>query len=271
VLTAFAATTGLMVLLAAVTEGLSALFADRTSAASPYDVISYPVLVTVMLVPFLWAVIALAVAGVRYWRGARGPLRDLLNLPAWRGAATEAARMRYLKGGGEDCPYPTAKPSPSRRYLHGAVSYGFLLCLVSTMSAAVLQDFLGQDPPYPPLSVPVITGTIGGIGMVIGSVGLIVLKRRADPVGSVPEMVRRDYNLLIALGLLGATGLATLLLRDFAIYGVVLVIHLAAVVVCFAVAPYTKFNHVLYRTLALVLDNLERAEEQQAARLAKGD
>jgi hypothetical protein len=47
-----------------------------------------------------------------------------------------------------------------------------------------------------------------------------------------------------------------------AAFGPVLVTHLAAVAVSFAVAPYSKFNHALYRLLALVLDNIERVEEK---------
>ena len=265
VLGAFAGVLALMVVLAAATEGLSALWAPHRSAASPYDVISYPALLIVMAIPFVWSAVGLGRAGLRYWRGVRGPLTDLWHGPAWRGALVEAAEMRYMKGGGADCTYPTEAPSPGRRYLHGAVAYGFLLCLLSTVSAGVLQDILGSDPPYPPLSVPVVSGTLGGIGLVVGSIGLMVMKKRSDPVATADEMKARDYNLLVALTLLGATGLGTLFLRDTAAFGPVLVIHLAAVAVCFAVAPYTKFNHVLHRLLALVLDNLERFEARPAA------
>jgi citrate/tricarballylate utilization protein len=59
---------------------------------------------------------------------------------------------------------------------------------------------------------------------------------------------------------LAVTGLLALTLRDTPAFGPVLVTHLAAVVACFAVAPYTKFMHVIYRFLALVHDNAEAAE-----------
>jgi citrate/tricarballylate utilization protein len=48
-------------------------------------------------------------------------------------------------------------------------------------------------------------------------------------------------------------------LRDTAAFGPVLAIHLAVVVACFAIAPYTKFMHVIYRFLALVHDSAESA------------
>jgi citrate/tricarballylate utilization protein len=49
-----------------------------------------------------------------------------------------------------------------------------------------------------------------------------------------------------------------LLLRATAAYGVVLAAHLTTIVICFAVAPYTRFVHAAYRFLAIVADNIER-------------
>lgn len=54
------------------------------------------------------------------------------------------------------------------------------------------------------------------------------------------------------------TGMLTLLLRATPAYGLVLVAHLATIVVCFAVLPYTRFMHAAYRFLAIVADNIER-------------
>jgi citrate/tricarballylate utilization protein len=50
----------------------------------------------------------------------------------------------------------------------------------------------------------------------------------------------------------------TLLLRATPAYGVLLVAHLTTIVICFVVAPYTRFVHAGYRFLALVADNIER-------------
>jgi citrate/tricarballylate utilization protein len=71
-------------------------------------------------------------------------------------------------------------------------------------------------------------------------------------------MTVKDYGFLVALTFLALTGLATLLTRSTAAFGIVYLLHLAAIVLCFAAAPYTKFMHIVYRFLALVRDNLER-------------
>jgi citrate/tricarballylate utilization protein len=258
-LVAVAVAAGIMVALAGATEGLGHLWRARRGATSPYDVISYPAILVVMSVPFAWALVALAWAGARYWRHTRGRLAELWNLPAWRAAVVQAGQLRYLKGGGAGCPYPGDRPSAARRHLHAAVAYGFLACLVSTVSAGVTQDLAGSRPPYPLLSVPVVAGTLGGMGLVVGSVGLLALGVRSDPQATDEAMAGRNEHLLAGLALLGATGVAVLATRGSTAYGPVLVLHLAAVAVAFAVAPLTKFNHVLYRLLALVQDNLERS------------
>ena len=80
-----------------------------------------------------------------------------------------------------------------------------------------------------------------------------MLKRRDGPPPAAA-----DYGLLIGLGLLAFTGMLTLLLRATPAYELVLVAHLATIVVCFAVLPYTRFVHAVYRFLAIVADNTER-------------
>jgi citrate/tricarballylate utilization protein len=93
---------------------------------------------------------------------------------------------------------------------------------------------------------------------VIGGIGLIALKTRSSEVTSFSSMTVKDYGFLVALAYLGLTGLATLLTRTTPAFSIVFLCHLAAVVLAFAAAPYSKFMHIVYRLLALVRDNMER-------------
>jgi citrate/tricarballylate utilization protein len=138
------------------------------------------------------------------------------------------------------------------------VAYGFGLCFVSTASAAFMQHILGMEPPYRLLSVPVLTGFIGGVGLVVGSLALLLLKAQSSHVTSFAQMTVKDYGLLVALSFLALSGLATLFTRSTPAFGIVFLIHLASVVLAFAAAPYSKFVHLIYRFLALVRDNVER-------------
>lgn len=239
--------------------GPAGLVAEPTGAWSPYEFTPYPALLAVALVPTAYALFVMVRAGWLFWRDIGGSPGPFKMSAVWR-AVGQALSLENLRGGGEDCYYPEDdKPSPVRRWMHGLVAYGFLLCLVSTTSAAILEHFLGSHPPYPLLSVPVITGTVGGIGIVVGCVPLLWMKRKSSEVTGVSAMNLKDYGFLWALFFLSFSGLATLLVRETRAFGIVYLVHLASVAVAFAAAPYSKFVHLIYRFLALVRDNLEIA------------
>jgi citrate/tricarballylate utilization protein len=244
--TAAIGVTAALVLLIGLTGGINALWSHH----GPYQVISYPALLVTVLLPCAWSTAVMLRAVARYWHETRGPWPGPADWPALGTALVYAARLRYLRGG--ECSYPGEDPSPARPRLHAAVFYGFAACAAATVSAAFMQDILGVGPPYPLLSVPVVTGTAGGLSMIAGCAGLTVLKRHTDPA---PRAA--DYGLLIGLGLLALTGMLTLLLRATPAYGLALVAHLTTIVICFGIVPYTRFVHSAYRFLAIAADNIE--------------
>ena len=225
---------------------------------SPYELFNHALMVGIILVPTFWTIGVMIAALVRYWHDTHGPLKDLLNYAAWEHTLEQSATVRHQTGGAEGCAYEENEPSANRRRLHHLVMYGFILTFVSTTSAAFLENVLGQFPPYPYFSVPVVTGTVGGVMATIGCIGLIRLKKRSDAFQTTPTMRRADYGLLWALLILMVSGLAVLVLRTTILFGPALVLHLAAVLVAFGIAPYTKFVHWPYRVLAIYKDNLER-------------
>jgi citrate/tricarballylate utilization protein len=241
--------------------------AAASATGSPYHVLAYPALLLAVGLPALWSVAVMTWAGRRYWRDTSG--RGLTKPTVLLAATRQAVMLRNLRGGGADCAYPGDEPSGARRRLHALVAWGFVACVGSTVAAAVSQDVAGDPPPYPVLSAPVLLGIAGGAGLIAGCAGLLLLRRQAaiadqadetDEAREDPALARRGYALLAGLLVLAVTGLLALTLRDTPAFGPVLVVHLAAVVACFAVAPYTKFMHVIYRFLALVHDNAEAAE-----------
>jgi citrate/tricarballylate utilization protein len=239
-------------------SGGAGLGGAGSAAGSPYRVIAYPALLVAVGLPALWSVLVMARSGARYWRDTNG--RGLTRPAVLLAALRQAVTLRNLRGGGAGCAYPGDEPSAARRRLHGLVAWGFAACAASTVAAAISQDIAGDPPPYPVVSVPVLFGIAGGAGLVIGCGGLLVLRRDPalrDQALEDPALARRGYALLAGLLTLAATGLLTLVLRDTAAFAPVLGVHLAAVAACFAIAPYTKFMHVVYRYLALVHDNAE--------------
>jgi citrate/tricarballylate utilization protein len=234
------------------------------AAGSPYRVIAYPALLAAFGLLAAWSVVVMALSAARYWRATNG--RGLASPAAVAAAVRQAATLRNLRGGGAGCSYPGDEPSAARRRLHGLVAWGFAACVASTVAAAISQDFAGDPPPYPAGSAPVLLGIAGGAGLVIGCAGLLALRRAdrrltEDPAREDPALARRGYALLTGLLLLAVSGLLTLALRDTAAFAPVLAVHLAAVAACFAIAPYTKFMHVVYRFLALVHDSAEISQK----------
>ena len=161
----------------------------------------------------------------------------------------------------DGCAYPDERASSTRRRFHHLTFYGFCLCLASTTIAAIYHNLLGWEAPYDFLSLPVLLGSLGGLGLLVGPVGLLRLKsirdrEPADPLGS-----RMDVAFLVLLFLTSLTGLLLLLLRESAMMGVTLTVHLGIVMGLFLTMPYGKFVHGIYRFGALVISAQESAQE----------
>lgn len=203
-----------------------------------------------------FAALALLVGAVRFWTGT-GPGAIAVR-PLGR-AVSDILTLRNLGGGGAGCNDVDDAFSQTRRWLHHAMFYGFLLCFAATCVAFIYHHFLGRIAPYPLLSAPVVLGTIGGAGLLAGTTGLFAMKLRADPVPTAPNLLGMDSALLLLLWLIAATGLLLLGLRATAAMGVLLCVHLGLVLALFLVLPYGKFVHAVYRGVALVRSAAERA------------
>ena len=115
------------------------------------------------------------------------------------------------------------------------------------------------EAPYPLLSVPVVLGTVGGIGILLGAGGLLWLKRHADRSVEYHGARNMDVAFLVLLLLTSLTGLVLLALRETPAMGTLLVVHLGVVVGLFLTLPYGKFLHAVFRSAALVRYSVERA------------
>jgi citrate/tricarballylate utilization protein len=110
----------------------------------------------------------------------------------------------------------------------------------------------------------VVLGAVGGIGLLIGTVGLLYLKSQSDRTPADASMLKMDVAFLVLLLLTSFTGLALLAFRETSTMGTLLVIHLGVVAALFITLPYGKFAHVIYRYAALVRYAIE---ERRAAGL----
>jgi len=214
---------------------------------------------------FGWAILALAVGAVRFWRGqSPGPVSGA----AAAEAACNALALTYLDGGhGDGCNEESDRYTLARRRWHHFTFYGFVLCFAATSVATLYHYFLGWPAPYPVTSLPVVLGTLGGIGLLVGPAGLLWLNLRRHPLHGDPRQRPMDRAFIVLLFVVSLTGLALLGLRDTGAMALLLALHLGTVLAFFLTMPYGKFAHAVYRVAALLKFSLER---RQPTRLQLG-
>ena len=202
--------------------------------------------------------LALLIGLVRFWRDAGESLTEFSKPFALREALRDIAGLTYLHAGGAGCPYPNEVNGHARKWLHHLTFYGFLLCFAATSVATLYHYALGWHAPYGYFSLPVILGTVGSVGLIIGPLGLLWLKRGREQAVVDPAQNGMDLAFILLLVATSVSGLALLALRETSALGLTLILHLAIVMTLFVMLPYGKFVHGLYRGAALVKYALER-------------
>jgi citrate/tricarballylate utilization protein len=226
------------------------LFGTHTGPGAFYKLMPHNAMAALFGVVFLYAIVALAMGLRAFWRDIGDPVSlDAGSL--WQ-AIRDAGQLRYLDGGGIGCYNHDERPNDRRRFYHHLTFYGFLLCFASTSVATVYHYGLGRIAPYPWWDLPVALGTVGGIGLIFGPIGLLIAKFRRDPVMQDEQRFGMDVAFLVMLFLTSATGLLLLVLRATPAMPLLLALHLGVVFALFITMPYGKFVHGLYRFAALV-------------------
>jgi citrate/tricarballylate utilization protein len=144
--------------------------------------------------------------------------------------------------------------------MHHFTFYGFMLCFAATCVGTVYHYAFGWDAPYDFISLPVLLGTVGGIGLVIGPAGLLWLNLRRDPLQGDAAQRPMDRGFIALLLATSLTGLALLAWRSTAAMPLLLAVHLGVVMALFALLPYGKFAHAVYRVAALLKYSIERRQ-----------
>jgi citrate/tricarballylate utilization protein len=176
---------------------------------------------------------------------------------AWR-ALRDGITLRHLHATGRDCVSGEEERQPWRRWFHHLAMSGFLLCFASTSVAAVYHTAFGWLAPYSYTSLPVLLGSFGGVALLVGCAGQWTARARRDGALRDPAQDGPDQAFIALLFIVSFTGLALLALRESAVMGRLLALHLGAVLALFVTLPYGKFVHGFYRLAALWIYERER-------------
>ncbi|WP_246338233.1 tricarballylate utilization 4Fe-4S protein TcuB [Azospirillum oleiclasticum] len=236
----------------------AALFAAHHGPGAFYRLMPHNAMALLFGGVFLYALLALALGLRAFWLDIGEPACTLADpLPLWQ-AVKDAGRLRYLDGGGAGCMNEDERPTDNRRLFHHLTFYGFLLCVAATSVATLYHYLLGREAPYPWYDLPVLLGTLGGLGLLLGPAGLLLAKRRREPAVRDEPSLGMDTAFIAMLFLTSLTGLLLLMFRATPAMGMLLAVHLGVVFALFLTMPYGKFVHGLYRFLALVRYARER-------------
>jgi citrate/tricarballylate utilization protein len=231
-----------------------------------YKVFPHNLLVALFGSVFGFAVLSLAIGVTRFWRDIRatdGPLAAPKGIaaPALAEATHDVLRLKYLDGGhGEGCNNEDDAFTHWRRRFHHATFYGFMLCFASTSVATLYHYGLNLQAPYALTSLPVLLGTVGGLGLLVGPAGLLWLNLRRHPLQGAAEQKPMDHGFIALLWLTSLSGLLLLAGRDTSAMATLLAIHLGIVMALFLTLPFGKFAHGVYRSAALLKWALERRQ-----------
>ena len=224
-----------------------------------YAIFSHNTLALMFGAVFVFAILAIAIGVIRFWRQISPG--DITGVAAAE-ATHDVLSLKYLGGGhGEGCNNEDDAFSLWRKRFHHFTFYGFMLCFAATSVATLYHYLLGLSAPYAFNSLPVILGTLGGIGLLIGPAGLLYLNYKRDSAHGDADQKPMDRAFILLLLLISATGLVLLAYRDTTWMPILLAVHLGFVMGFFLTMPYGKFAHGIYRTAALLKNAIEKRQK----------
>ncbi|AZD15976.1 tricarballylate utilization 4Fe-4S protein TcuB [Pseudomonas chlororaphis] len=227
-----------------------------------YGIFPHNTLAVMFGTVFGFAVLALTLGARRFWRNvspADAPAQE--KAAAALEATANVARLKFLDGGhGEGCNNADDRFTLWRRRFHHFTFYGFMLCFAATGVATLYHFLLDWSAPYPVLSLPVMLGISGGLGLLVGPAGLLWLNLRRNPEHGDENQKPMDRGFIALLFLVSASGLALLAFRETAALGLLLAIHLGLVMAFFLTMPYSKFAHGIFRSAALLKYSIEKRQ-----------
>ncbi len=236
-------------------------------AGNFYAIFPHNLMVSMFAPIFLFAVLALGLGVRKFWcnisPGQASGLQVVVGAQAeaFAEAASNALLLKYLGGGhGEGCNETDDAFTLWRRRFHHFTFYGFMLCFAATCVATLYHYVFNWQAPYSYTSLPVLLGTTGGIGLLIGPAGLFWLNLRRHPMHGDAAQKPMDRGFIALLFFTSLTGLALLAWRDTSAMALLLAVHLGVVMALFATLPYGKFAHGVYRCAALLKFAIEKRQ-----------
>ena len=242
---------------------ISLLLPSPTQEASNfYGLMSHDTMVSWFAPVFLFDVLALGIGVYRFMSNITPATSGAaVTTPAALEATHNIMSLKYLDGGHhEGCNNEDDAFTLWRQRMHHFTFYGFLLCFASTSVATLYHYLLGEHAPYAWGTLPKVLGVIGGLSLLVGTLGLGWLNLKRHPWHGDLKQKPMDLGFIALLALCAATGLLLWLSHGSSYLPVMLATHLASIMALFLTLPYGKFAHGIYRSAALIRFSVEKRQ-----------
>ncbi|MBN1652287.1 MAG: quinone-interacting membrane-bound oxidoreductase complex subunit QmoC [Deltaproteobacteria bacterium] len=199
--------------------------------------------------------LATLASGLRFWNMlGKGAQRSGSFISSLIGVLIEiAVHKRFAK----------CETNASRRLGHFMLLWGFVGAALASGLIIVALYIMHEEMPLAFLHPFKIVGNIAAVLLVAGGVAVLLNRLQPDQRAGAPTAY--DNFFLSVVLLVIASGVLTELGRYFLdplIACWIYIIHLSAVLSLFATFPYSKFAHMLYRTLAMVHERMTTSQNK---------
>jgi quinone-modifying oxidoreductase subunit QmoC len=202
-----------------------------------------------------WVTLAAAVGGARFWTkmGEGAERRGSFLAGLWPVVGDILGHKSF----------GTCEKIVTRRWAHLALFWGFVGAAVTSALLIYAIYLAGAEMPLP-LGHPIkILGNLSAVLLVVG--GLLLIVSRFGTHRSLIKTSAFDLFFLGVVALVIATGViveAARFVLPATAAGLLYTVHLGVVLTLFLTFPYSKFAHMLYRTLALVHQRMTNSQEE---------
>ena len=204
---------------------------------------------------FVAMLVAMSMGVREFWRNIS---TDPMMWSAASDATHDVLTLKNLGGGHQQgCNEADDAFSLWRKRFHHMTFYGFILCFAATSIATIFHYVFHWEAPYAYTSLPVLLGTLGGLGLIVGPIGLLYLNLRRHPLHGDAAQKTMDRGFIASLLAISISGLLLLALRETPYMGITLCIHLGFVMGFFLMMPYGKFAHGIFRSASLLKNAIE--------------
>ncbi len=206
-----------------------------------------------------WALLVAAIGAYRFWSGINSDVSKVYRYRLGENAELEVEKssprfieclfwsvidiIRHSK-------FAECGTSRYRYFAHFMIFWGFIILGIATLGDIVyIYGFGVEELALPPSDPVKIVGNIGALLLIAGSLTAIVSRFTNEKVGYGTYFDWLFLGTIFAVGLTGV-GIEALRYAGSAAAYYMYLTHLVLVFTLIAYAPYSKFAHLVYRTLA---------------------